>query len=423
MSKKMKLRLGAGAEAKLLIKKLKPSLLVASRFNNVADNHIVEEFLVLRLEERIISRKLQLAAILRHDIFGDEEVYCLPRFVHVTKEGPEDQLFISYGRGQYRQTAPSGPEIVENAAVEVPQIFQDPDRYLRPDAIANDVAGLPLTIDDDTLPAPENVPVANQNDNGCVLLPIGDDDNVCQRRMNGVLNRNPRLIGLPKDSIHLSRMQMFELLFPIDFVKNNMIPEMNKKLGDAVGKEISYGEFLQFVGIILKISSVIGPDRHDFWNTTSDIAPFKFNDIMSKHRFDSILHSLAFTDREAPAYNDKFWEVRDIIDAWNDNMKKVYLPGWINDLDESMSKWIEQFTCPGFMIVPRKPWPCGNEYHTIVDNTSDVLFALELVEGKDSPPQAVPKKYAEKGKTVSLVLRLTESLSGTGAIVTMDSGF
>ena len=51
---------------------------------------------------------------------------------------------------------------------------------------------------------------------------------------------------------------------------------------------------------------------------------------------------------------------------WNDNMLMNFSPSWINCIDESMSKWVNEYTCPGFMFVPRKPWPFGNEYEMIV---------------------------------------------------------
>ena len=72
-----------------------------------------------------------------------------------------------------------------------------------------------------------------------------------------------------------------------------------------------------------------------------------------------------------------------MIGDWNDNMEKQFEPSYVSCLDESMSKWVSQYTCPGFMVVPRKPWPFGNEYHTICCSLSGVLFAMELMEGKD----------------------------------------
>ena len=57
--------------------------------------------------------------------------------------------------------------------------------------------------------------------------------------------------------------------------------------------------------------------------------------------------------------------------------------GWVNCLDESMSFWTNQWTCPGWMFVPRKPHPMGNEYHSMCCGLSGIMNSIELVEGKD----------------------------------------
>ena len=88
-----------------------------------------------------------------------------------------------------------------------------------------------------------------------------------------------------------------------------------------------------------------------------------------------------------------------------------------------MSKWISKFTCPRFMVIPWKPWLFGNKYHMICFSETDILFVCELVEGKDDPNEASPKKHSEKGKTVGLCLRLTKSMHGTGNGAVMDSEF
>ena len=59
-------------------------------------------------------------------------------------------------------------------------------------------------------------------------------------------------------------------------------------------------------------------------------------------------------------------ENQKLIDAWNDHMAGEYNPSWLNCLDESMNSWLSKF-CPGFMCIPHKPHPFGNEYHTIAD--------------------------------------------------------
>ena len=76
-----------------------------------------------------------------------------------------------------------------------------------------------------------------------------------------------------------------------------------------------------------------------------------------------------------------------MISAWNANMALVFIVSWIICLDESMSIWFNRWTCPGWVFCPRKPHPFGNEWHTACCGLCGVLFVLELVEGKDRPPQ------------------------------------
>ena len=91
-----------------------------------------------------------------------------------------------------------------------------------------------------------------------------------------------------------------------------------------------------------------------------------------------------------------------------------------------MSVWTNIWTCPGWMFVPMKPHPMGNEFHSICRRVSGIMYAtIELVqEGKDRPPQIPAENFSEHGKTAGLVLlRLTESIHHSGRVVIMDSGF
>ena len=145
---------------------------------------------------------------------------------------------------------------------------------------------------------------------------------------------------------------------------------------------------------------------------------------MSRNRFEAILYSLRYTDEDPPAFRDPFHEVRQMINAWNANMQNIFEPSWISCLDELMSFWTNIYSCPGFMFVPRKPWPFGNEWHTICCATSGVMYAIELVEGKDRPRELGSPEYDNHGgKTVGLLLRLTKQLWNLGKVVVLDSGF
>jgi Transposase IS4 len=97
-----------------------------------------------------------------------------------------------------------------------------------------------------------------------------------------------------------------------------------------------------------------------------------------------------------------------MVSAWNPNMKYNYAPSWVSTLDESMCAWLSKYTCPGWMVVPQKPHPYGNEYHTICCGKSGILYYVEIIKGKDCPRQMPPLQHNEKGKTAGLVLRMTE---------------
>ena len=90
---------------------------------------------------------------------------------------------------------------------------------------------------------------------------------------------------------------------------------------------------------------------------------FRLNSIMSCNRFDSILSTFRFTNREVP-YEDGFFQTSQLEDAWNQNMAQQFFPSWINVLDKYMMEWFKKWS-PGCMCVGRNPHPFGNERNTI----------------------------------------------------------
>jgi len=200
-----------------------------------------------------------------------------------------------------------------------------------------------------------------------------------------------------------------------------LIKETNK----ALLPHLTCGEFLRWYGLWLVMATTEGCFRRDFWSTTPVSmfhgAPYRFQEYMSRQRFDQILSNLKYTTLEAST-TDMFWEVRGMITAWNENMAEKFRPGWINCLDESMSPWTNPWTCPGYMFVPRKPHPFGNEYHTVCCGVSRLMWAMELVEGKNSPHRH--REFEDRGrKTVGMLLRLCKPFFYTGLCLVLDSGF
>jgi hypothetical protein len=233
---------------------------------------------------------------------------------------------------------------------------------------------------------------------------------------NAILNQHPQ------DG---TRMSWFLKFLPVQFMQEVILVETNKNIE---GKQVEWPEFLRFLGLLLLMSTVLtGYDRRSWFEDSepspSGGAPFRIQKYMSRHCFETILSALRYTNKPFPQFRDKFHQTRALIGAWNEHMKEVFIPSWMSCLDESMSPWTSRWTCPGWMYVPRKPHPMGNEYHTICCGHSGIMYAIELVEGKDHPKEMPNPAYNDLGATCGLLLQLTRSIWSTGKIVILDSGF
>ena len=182
--------------------------------------------------------------------------------------------------------------------------------------------------------------------------------------------------------------------------------------------ELTKAEFYRFLGLWLAMCPK-HPSRADHWSPTPSEpmhAGFGFGCYMSRRRFDSIVSAFSLY-RDDP--DDNLLPVRMLQKTFNEHMAKCYFPSWLVCVDESMSKWTQRWTCPVWVIVPRKPTPMGIEFHTAADHENRILFAVELV----GDPKAVKYNNECIGKTASLVMRMTESLFGSSRVVALDSGF
>ena len=171
----------------------------------------------------------------------------------------------------------------------------------------------------------------------------------------------------------MNELKLFLLRFPVGFLQSTIIPEMNKHLAPA--PNLTIHEFFVLVGCIFFMACHPGVADCDHWWSPKDIspsegAPFHLNSYMSKNRFREIMGSLCYLSKPLPEYHDKFHDVHKMIDAWNTHMSEEYCPGWWNYLDELMNVCLNPYI-PGFMVVPRKPHPYGNEYHSICDEAID----------------------------------------------------
>ncbi|KAL3809499.1 hypothetical protein ACHAXA_009735 [Cyclostephanos tholiformis] len=257
----------------------------------------------------------------------------------------------------------------------------------------------------------------------------------CPRRERNMIDERGKWVSHRWDEIaSMSEFELFRMAFLEDFVKDVIIPRTN----DNLGSPLMLGEFYKWLRCNFFMACFQGiPDRKCWWSKEAispySGAPFRLNNAMSFTRYLEITAALRFTDVRMPTverdgYEDRFHEVRKMIDEFNNHYAHSYHPSWLNCLDESMSSWLNKF-CPGFMCVPRKPHPFGNEYHSIADGDDgkSIMWRVKLVEGKDRPKKAggqwvFPTEFPGYGKTTTTMLEMTKPIHGKGKVVG-DSGF
>jgi hypothetical protein len=216
---------------------------------------------------------------------------------------------------------------------------------------------------------------------------------------------------------------------PIDFLRDSV--QRANTLRHTL--QLSFGEFLRWLGLWLLISLYPSTNRDRFWTKSGGDSLFPLpylGELMSKHRFKDILTAFAHTDgafainppSPDAGLSDPFWTVRGLYDAWCTNMSRHFVPSSRSTLDESMVPNSSPENCPGYMQVNMKPTPKGNMVNTIACVQTQIIYYAELVEGADRPPHR-RSEFAEQGAMTGLVLRMTRRIWGKGDIVFMDSRF
>ena len=107
-------------------------------------------------------------------------------------------------------------------------------------------------------------------------------------------------------------------------------------------------------------------------------------------------------------------------DAWNANTTKVFEPSWVIMLDESMQERISKCTCPARMCVGHKPYPFGNERHSIACGLSDIMWFADIVERRYRPFDQGRPEFDEIGKTVGTMLQCTRPIWKFSKVIILD---
>ena len=158
------------------------------------------------------------------------DLHATKRWFKVIEEGPDEFVFGAEGN-------PPLGESEGQVNAEVDCLARSNDNVERN---SHQIQGL-VDIDDNNLPAPENVPMGNS---AFALGPWGHDG-TCFRRKQGALAFNARPPNMQSGIAVPDILTLFEALFPILFIKEVMPLKMNESLSTPC----THGEFLVFIGL------------------------------------------------------------------------------------------------------------------------------------------------------------------------------
>ncbi len=136
----------------------------------------------------------------------------------------------------------------------------------------------------------------------------------------------------------------FQICFPINFLRDVIIPETIAKLESTKTQQLTMSEFCGFLGHIACFEGV--SYCWDWWSSSPinkfKGAPFYLNECISLWRFKDIMQAVHLTNLPHPPFSDKLLHTRQMIDLFNEHYIENYIPGWISYISESMCVWLDK---------------------------------------------------------------------------------
>lgn len=255
--------------------------------------------------------------------------------------------------------------------------------------------------------------------------------------------RDPSIGMFPPDldiPILKTPLQYFLLMFPMQQI--NLILECTNTQMRIWrrGSPVTKGELFCYIGLRLTIA--LHPRSSDegldfYWNTEVDpelvfspIFDFGNNCGMSKSRFEAITKCLRLDSfKENSAEQDPYKPIQSFIDAFNNRLKIVVVPGKYIIVDECISFWkgVESlFSHESFIhvtYIPRKPVNLGVEFKCSADGQSNIMLFLEIQKGSNAPKQKYETEPEKLPFHCAVTLRTVDNWTGSGRVVVADAAF
>ena len=237
----------------------------------------------------------------------------------------------------------------------------------------------------------------------------------------------------------MSRLDAFMLMFPPKQL-TLMITLTNRNLTTfARKKEVTKGELIKFLGILILMTRVKGRKRRDLWRTTSAckyLGAYNFGSTgMSRHRWEEIWSALRWSEQAAvrpDGMSHERWRwhlISDFVKNFNDFRATNFLPSDLLCIDESMSKWYGlggqwiNIGLPMYVAMERKP-VSGCEIQNVCCARSRIMMQIKIVESMEEENTHAQVDDSGLLHGVNVMLKLLHPWKNHGErIVCADSYF
>jgi hypothetical protein len=213
---------------------------------------------------------------------------------------------------------------------------------------------------------------------------------------------------------------VFQKVAQLDkLVKNVLLPQTAlyaAQKGDKI--VVTEEEMRVFLGINIFMGYHRLPAMRDYWKTDRDLHVPVVASTMPRRRFEKIRKYLHFSNNAIqPSRNsrkfDRAFKVRPLFCHFNAAFTEAYSFEEIVSVDEHMVKFQGMNSMKQYM--KGKPIPWGFKEWLLAAAKSGYVYIMDIYTGKGSS--------STMGIGESVVLHLTQSLSGTNCVVGMDNYF
>lgn len=182
-----------------------------------------------------------------------------------------------------------------------------------------------------------------------------------------------------------------------------------------------------FCGLLFLMAINRKPEIAMYWTQDSLFSTPVFPAVMTRDRFQVLLHCWHFVNNEcAPARNsdnyDRLFKIQPLIKSLSATFESVYTPDINLSLDEELVLWKGRLVFRQY--IPMKRARFGMKLFCLCENTG-YTYRFRVYTGKDNPMQAiycdVPDDAQELLKTEKIVVHLMEPLLDKGYQLYVDN--